>query len=335
MKKLLVFLLVVTFVAALLVGCTGGNDDNAGTDDENGGTDVVTTASLVNEEDALVNAVSENGTWIIAILNDISTDQELVLAGDFYNKGDETQDLYRKLALYAQDDNHKVTARYTLTAPKLTVKSPNAKIQGGTFAGDVYVEANGFSLTDGTIDGDLYFATQEMKDTFTMENGAKITGAVKVDGTDVVTTASIVQDDEALKAALSSDGAWIVPTLNNITVKGDLVIEGEFHDKGDETMDIYRKVAPYTQDESHKILSRFTLKADQIIVKSPNTRFQGGTFTGNIIVQANGFNLSDCTVDGSVYFASQEYMDSYSADEASKITGESVVGEPPVEDAAE
>lgn len=49
------------------------------------------------------------------------------------------------------------------------------KIQGGTFIGDVYVESAGFTLTDGTIDGNLYFASQEIMDSFMNEEG-EVTG---------------------------------------------------------------------------------------------------------------------------------------------------------------
>ena len=43
-------------------------EDNAATEEKAGeeATDVNTTASIVNEADAFVKAVSENGTWIIA-----------------------------------------------------------------------------------------------------------------------------------------------------------------------------------------------------------------------------------------------------------------------------
>ena len=46
-----------------------------------------------------------------------------------------------------------MTARYTLTAPRLIVRHRNTRIQGGTFKGDVYVEAQGFELVDATSTG--------------------------------------------------------------------------------------------------------------------------------------------------------------------------------------
>ena len=55
---------------------------------------------------------------------------------------------------------------------------PPAK--GGTFKGDVYVECNNFELVDATIDGNVYFKTQEAKDTFKMDDTSKVTGTMEV-----------------------------------------------------------------------------------------------------------------------------------------------------------
>ena len=122
------------FLAALLVmgtltACSGGTTkdkttdttqentvteepvkDNTATEEKAGeeATDVNTTASIVNEADAFVKAVSENGTWIIATLNDINIDQDVVVAGEFHDKNDNTKDLYRKIAPYTQDADKKI-----------------------------------------------------------------------------------------------------------------------------------------------------------------------------------------------------------------------------------
>jgi hypothetical protein len=62
----------------------------------------------------------------------------------------------------------------------LTVTSPNARIQGGTFVGDVYVEAENFSIVDATVEGNVYFASEDLKATFKLENEGKVTGATEV-----------------------------------------------------------------------------------------------------------------------------------------------------------
>ncbi len=64
-------------------------------------------------------------------MNDLVIDKPLVLEGDFVNTKTPPVSA-RKIGLYTQDDDHNVTARFTLTAPKLTIKSPDARIQSGT-----------------------------------------------------------------------------------------------------------------------------------------------------------------------------------------------------------
>jgi hypothetical protein len=101
------------------------------------------------------------------------------MEGEFKNgkKDDAGNELIqRKLALYAQDENRNITARYTLTAPKLTVTSPKASIQKGTFKGDLYIGVVDFELVDATIDGNVYFTSEEAKSTFKMDETSKITG---------------------------------------------------------------------------------------------------------------------------------------------------------------
>jgi hypothetical protein len=176
-------LLVAGVAAALLSGC-GSNSDNAGneaaaTATAAAQTDAVSTASIVKEQDPFLKAVSAEGNWIVAILNDLTVDQDVVVAGEFHDKGAAENAIYRKLALYSQDADHNVTATYTLTAPKVTVQSENFRVQGGTIKGDVYVEANGFNLyKDATIDGNLYFASADVQATAVMEG--KVTGTTEV-----------------------------------------------------------------------------------------------------------------------------------------------------------
>ncbi len=141
--------------------------------------DVVTTASIVDNMEDFEKAISNNGSWLIATVTDLSSDKELVLDSDFKNgkKDDAGKDIIqRKIALYAQDENRKVTDRYTLTAPKLTINSLNARIQSGTFKGDVYVSSANFELVDATVDGNVFFTTDEAQSTFKMDETSNITG---------------------------------------------------------------------------------------------------------------------------------------------------------------
>lgn len=142
-------------------------------------TDVVTTASIVNNAAAFEKAISNKGTWIIAITKDLAINKELVVNGVYKNgkKDANGKDiLQRKLAFYSQDAKRNITARYTLTAPKLTINSPEASIQHGTFKGDVYVMIKNFQLIDAKVDGNIYFTTTEAQSTFKMDTTSTVTG---------------------------------------------------------------------------------------------------------------------------------------------------------------
>ena len=140
-------------------------------------TDAVTTASIVNKEVDFEKAIGKDGTWIICLLNDLTFDKDLIVEGDFDNGKDEMQ---RKIALYTQDEDRTVTNRFTLTAPKLTIKSPNASLQHGTFKGDVYVETTDFQLIDANVDGNIYFISDDAKTGFTMDAESSVTGTQEV-----------------------------------------------------------------------------------------------------------------------------------------------------------
>lgn len=171
-------LLVAGVSVALLSGC-GGNKEANKPNNQTQQADVQTTASIVNEGGAFTKAVSADGTWIIAILNDLTINEDVTVAGEFRDKGKPDGEIYRKIALYAQDADHNITANYTLTTPKLTVQSENLRIQGGTVKGDVFVEAKGFNLHEtATIDGNLYFANEEAQSTAKIEG--KVTGTTEV-----------------------------------------------------------------------------------------------------------------------------------------------------------
>lgn len=141
--------------------------------------DAVTTASIVDNEEAFLKAISKTGTWIICLTKDLSTDKELLLEGEFKNgkKDDAGKDIIqRKVALYTQDENRNVTAKFTLTAPSFTINSPEASIQRGTFVGDLYVNATNFKLVDAVVEGNIYFKDAEVQSTFVMDETSKVNG---------------------------------------------------------------------------------------------------------------------------------------------------------------
>ncbi|MFZ5351882.1 MAG: hypothetical protein ACOZCL_04045 [Bacillota bacterium] len=142
--------------------------------------DVVTTASIVADEAAFIKAIgATDGTWIICLTKDLTIGQDISLDGEYKNgkKDDAGKDIIqRKVALYEQDENRNVTKRFTLTAPRFTINSPNARIQSGTFKGDLYVSASNFQLVDATVDGNVYFTNDDAKATFKMDEKSKVTG---------------------------------------------------------------------------------------------------------------------------------------------------------------
>jgi hypothetical protein len=181
--------LTAAIVATLFTGCgqkAANNTANNATNNTSNTaqkTDTTTTASIVNNAANFETAISSKGTWIIAILNDLTVDKDLVLDGNFVNgkKDANGKDIVqRKIALYAQDSNRKVTARYTLTAPSITIKSPNASIQHGIFKGDVYIAVDNFQLVDQKVEGNIYFASQSNKDTFKMDATSSVTGKQEI-----------------------------------------------------------------------------------------------------------------------------------------------------------
>ena len=143
--------------------------------------DVVSTASISDKQDVIEKALSAEGNWIIAVTNDMTFDSDVTIAGEFHDKGDAANDIYRKFALYAQDENHTVTANYTITVPKLIVESENLNIVNGTVKGDVEVKANGFVLNGSTIEGNLTFEKAEYQDSAVLDQeGSSVTGEVTV-----------------------------------------------------------------------------------------------------------------------------------------------------------
>jgi len=151
------------------------NNTNNNTTNKNQTTDATTGPSWVTDDASLEKAVKES--WIVIITKDLKTDKELVFEGGL-KKGDTVTP--RLLALYNQDENRVKTASYTLTVPKLTFKEEGSRIKGGTFVGDVYVEANNFELVDATVQGNIHFKDQATKDSFKMDDTSQVTGTIEV-----------------------------------------------------------------------------------------------------------------------------------------------------------
>ena len=175
MSKVLTTVLTATAALVLLSACSSDKKTDSSS------TEVVSGASISAKPEELEMALSDKGNWIVAATDNVTFDKEVTVAGTFHDKGKDSNDVYRKLALYSQDDNKKVTAEYEITVPKLIVSSENFNIVHGTVKGDIEVKANGFTLNGTKVNGNITFDKQEYKDSADLEkDGATVTGEVTV-----------------------------------------------------------------------------------------------------------------------------------------------------------
>jgi hypothetical protein len=138
------------------------------------------TEMTATNADNLQEAVGADGSWIVIFEGDVTVDQDVTVFGAVYEE-EGAEAPRRKLALYTQDSDRNVTARFTLTVPRLIVHHMNTRIQAGTIAGDVYVEEEGFELTSGaTIDGNLYFASEALQDSASISDDSTVTGSIEI-----------------------------------------------------------------------------------------------------------------------------------------------------------
>jgi hypothetical protein len=176
MRKKLALTAVIVLGLFLLAACGGNGADQ----NQEEAADTVTTASIVSEEEEFRQSIGEEGSWIIATLNDLTFDEELVVEGTFYNRGNSENEIYRKIAPYTQDDERNITERFTITAPQMTINSPNTRFQAGIFAGNIVVEADGFQLHDATVEGNLYFSTEEYQESAEITEDSEVTGEIMI-----------------------------------------------------------------------------------------------------------------------------------------------------------
>lgn len=177
LKKKLAAGAAVVALGGFLGACDAAEDTAEETTEEAG--DAVTAASITDQADEVVASLGEDGNWITAITADVAVDEDITVAGTFHDGGDDSADEYRKLALYAQDDDRNVTDEYTLSVGTMTVESPNFRIQNGTVDGDVYVDAEGFEMEESTVTGNVTFASEDLQSSANM-NGT-VEGEVSVD----------------------------------------------------------------------------------------------------------------------------------------------------------
>jgi len=185
MKTKALFLAVLMVVSmALFAGCSSVTPTTTAAPTTTPTTvDASAGASHATDEASFEKAIAADGTWIIYTTADLTVTKAMTLDGEFTNdrKDDAGKDvIQRKIGLYTQDADRNVTARFTLTIPELTIKSPNASIQHGIVKGDLVVDVDDFQLVDTKVEGNVYFTEQAYKDSFVMDDDSSITGKNEV-----------------------------------------------------------------------------------------------------------------------------------------------------------
>lgn len=145
-------------------------------------TDAVTGASQINDEAAFEKAISkDNSNYMVIVTKDMTFTKDLIVESGIKKGANGAPDApNRSIAPAHETPDNKVDKRFTLTVPSLVFKGENGKVEYGIVKGDIYVQAKGFTIKDATIDGNVYFATQELKDAFKQDATTKITGKVDV-----------------------------------------------------------------------------------------------------------------------------------------------------------
>jgi hypothetical protein len=314
-------------MALLFAGCGGGAEEPAAPEAAVDATSRPTemTASVDNIHEAL----GPDGAWIVIWTDDVTVGDEIVVAGEVYE--DEDADApRRKIALYEQDSQRNVTARHTLTTPRLIIRHVNTRIQAGRVSGDVYVEADGFELTSGAIiNGNLYFADEGVRESASISDDSTVMGEIRTaDSVDAVSrpTELTATDASNLQDAVGQDGAWIVLWEDDMTVDQDVVIFGAvYQNEGADAP--RRKLALYEQDSDRNVTARHTLTVPRLVVHHLNTRIQGGTVAGDVYVEDRGFELTGgATIDGDLYFATEALRESATIADDSSVTGDILIG---------
>ncbi len=333
MKRKILLPLGAVLLAVFLIGC-GGSDDAAETAAADSTAQESADATsrpteMTGTADNIQQALGADGAWIVVFMDDVTVGQEVVVSGEVYEE-EGAEAPRRKLALYEQDSDRNVTARHTLTAPRLVIEHVNTRIQAGEVAGDVFVNAEGFELTSGgVINGNLYFASEAIRDSASISDDSTVMGETRIGAAaDAVSrpTELTATNADNLQEAVGVDGSWIVLFEDDVTVSDDITIFGAVYE--DEGADApRRKLALYAQDSDRNVTARYTLTVPRLIVHHLNTRIQAGNIAGNVYVEEEGFELtSGATIDGNLYFATEELQAAATISDDSTVTGEITVG---------
>ena len=188
MKNILIKITSSLIISTLFIGCgyESKNDITTPITDEisEPKPNSEKISSKVSDESQLVKALSEEGSLKILIQDNISTSENLEIKEELSketkdNEGNLNSSV-RELILYSEDDKGNITSTYKITAPKLTIKRANTLIKDGIFEGDIYIDSENCTLYKTKVEGNVYFNNNLAKDTFKLEEGATVTGEIKL-----------------------------------------------------------------------------------------------------------------------------------------------------------
>ena len=185
-KKFMLLTIALVLVVSLMAGCTSKAPvqepakEPETTETTSEPADAVSSASVVSDETSFEKGISKDGTFIVLTTKDLVFENDLVVDGTFTKKDKEGKDVITRSLAFAANGADGKMERYSVTVPNLIINSENTLLEYGILKGDIYIQAPGFKTKDATVEGNLYFATQELMDAFTIDELTNITGEVAV-----------------------------------------------------------------------------------------------------------------------------------------------------------
>lgn len=144
----------------------------------------------------------------------------------------------------------------------------------------------------------------------------------KTEEPDSVSSASLALDEADFEQKISKDGFFIIFTEKDLTFTKDLTVDGRFTTEDKDGNEVVQRSLAFVKVGAEGKMERFTVTVPRIVINSENTLLEYGIIKGDVYVQAPGFTTKEATIDGNLYFATQELMDAFTADDLTEITGE-------------
>lgn len=179
MKKVF-FIILILLYGAITFGCNKNDNKLENINNvENNSTiaDVEGDSYIVTNEDELETGLKEN--YSVTIKNDIITNDELIMEGDFLitytTENHNVREVKRKLNFSYDSTNN------TITSPRFIIKSNHTILKDGIYKGDMYIEARDVVLNNFKVEGNVFFKDEKSRKSFILENGSSITGDLQLE----------------------------------------------------------------------------------------------------------------------------------------------------------